>query len=634
MKKGLIKPGKKIAHIIRDVLTDVRAAGAVNGTPAIPGPGNRVVVDTGSLLAISGELVMTAKLAASGTFDPGQWIGGVSRLTGRTLFSKFSVTESSLNGILGFDNNQATLAGGGAISLYGNGFIRWLETSALVTGDLVPFDTKVVYEIAIVLRTAGAFLLIHGGEFLTWTLIWVGNTNVSATLYPSATSDSLGYSVRYFDVLDIGGLWATDNGIATQVLAGARNIADVFTHEADCILEFTVTTLPAPGDIDFHFRIQDATNYWQVKITPAGNLELNEIVVGASTTRGSAAAVIVNGDRVVIAAVGKIIRVYEANNLRITYAPATNFITETDGELDALGTGGAVSDIISWPRTITGEAYADIAKLAPDFGLTYLPDNWANWYPTASRFVWISDVHRSEVNVEDSWNGVCRHIRNIQPDFIIDTGDVAATASAIEYIDYLAGIEHTEATLYTVPGNHDGSYDFPPDGAYDNLGNYLAAGLTEHFTVDIGNFRIIGFTTYQDTLGIAVDSLILPAEKAWVLNELANVGSKTPILATHYNMQFLIDGGSWPTFLADVTTYGIKGFLSGHDHAGDCATDIQNGCTNVLGGSVYGFGSVPDMMIWYVFSDRMVLEFQSADTPYDDFGPLTVPVYATVTIMR
>lgn len=247
----------------------------------------------------------------------------------------------------------------------------------------------------------------------------------------------------------------------------------------------------------------------------------------------------------------------------------------------------------------------------------------------------MSDVHRSSSYPGDSWEGVCRHIGVVHPNFVIDTGDLTLNYVDTEFLNYKNGFALQPAPLYSVPGNHDGSADEDANGTHDHLDNYDAFGFYRHFAVDIGNFRIIGFTTYQDTPGVATDALIMAAEKAWVLNELANLGGQTPILATHYPLQFLIDGGSWATLAADLATYGVKAYLSGHDHF-NCTTATTGSCVNVKGASVWGQGAgqTPGMMIWYVFSDRMEMEFQSARYPYTDFDAGTVPAYSKITINR
>ena len=112
------------------------------------------------------------------------------------------------------------------------------------------------------------------------------------------------------------------------------------------------------------FRQQDATNYWEVIVTPAQDITLREVVAGVPTARGTALGVINNGDRVVVIADGTTIRVYEQNTLRITYALAANFQTETDGELQSVGVGGAVDDIVTWPRVISNAALRALNRVA------------------------------------------------------------------------------------------------------------------------------------------------------------------------------------------------------------------------------------------------------------------------------
>jgi hypothetical protein len=49
---------------------------------------------------------------------------------------------------------------------------------------------------------------------------------------------------------------------------------------------------------------------------------------------------------------GTTIKGYYNTTLAWTYASATNFATETDGKLTALGTGGRISSLIAWPVTL------------------------------------------------------------------------------------------------------------------------------------------------------------------------------------------------------------------------------------------------------------------------------------------
>jgi hypothetical protein len=68
--------------------------------------------------------------------------------------------------------------------------------------------------------------------------------------------------------------------------------------------------------------------------------------------------VVTTGERIGWIAFGSTIAVYDATERRINYTSAANFQTETDGELETEGTGGAVTRIEVWPRTLSGAALA------------------------------------------------------------------------------------------------------------------------------------------------------------------------------------------------------------------------------------------------------------------------------------
>lgn len=229
-----------------------------------------------------------------------------------------------------------------------------------VVAPVVTISVATDYQLALALRNAGAFLLIKGGVFANWTLLWVDDAGSVATLYPMVSNFSLAGTLDNFRVTDLSAPWSTDFGIATQRLAGARSTGDTFSHEANCHIEFIATTLPSSSVISLRFRSVDNNNFWKVNIGTTGTLSLVEQVAGVDTTRGTAASVVANSHRVVIIADGTTIRGYSNNVLRWTYSSASNFQTATAGELTTLGTGGAVSDIVSWPRTLTGAALAGL----------------------------------------------------------------------------------------------------------------------------------------------------------------------------------------------------------------------------------------------------------------------------------
>lgn len=317
-----------------------------------PGPGMLNIVDTGNNLSIAANRLTAAPGVGNG--DPGIYIPAtLSRAAGRSLFATVQLSGAG-NAWWGWSLATSIALGEGTLFFRSTANIYHAST----TTQLMPYANSVDYKIGSILRSNGDFLVIKGGAFTEWTLLWVAYGFTTANLYAGFGGASVGAN-RLTDnlrIVDLPVPFDTDYGISTQRLAGARSAGDTFTHEANCLIEFTETTRPTGGQTEVFIRQQDASNYWQVTVDSAGNLDLDEVVAGVPTQRGTAAGVIANGDRIVVIADGTTFRVYEANTLRITYAAAVNFATETDGKLNDEGTAGSVSDIVAYPRVFSGAA--------------------------------------------------------------------------------------------------------------------------------------------------------------------------------------------------------------------------------------------------------------------------------------
>ena len=106
-----------------------------------------------------------------------------------------------------------------------------------------------VFWVIVILRSTGAFYLVKSSvDFLEWTLLFVDEIGTDSTLYSgnyvtynAGVNDALWGTEREFQ-LDTP--WNTDYGIATETNLGSVSQGTTFTHEADFVLEFTVTTLP------------------------------------------------------------------------------------------------------------------------------------------------------------------------------------------------------------------------------------------------------------------------------------------------------------------------------------------------------------------------------------------------------
>ncbi len=309
---------------------------------------------------------MTNPTPASG--DPGITSEGFARASGLVFYCTVTTSTISDRCQVGFDA-QTT---GGTDRFASAMFFR--ESGALRVYDeaaqplVEAYAELYKYEVAIVLRSVGAFYYIKGGLFTNWELVWVGVSEASSPMYARILINTLAGLVTTHDTMRVSQLsapWTDDYGIATDRLAGARSAGDTFTHEADCLLEYTVDTLPTSTNrIRVALRRQDADNYWHNRVESTGQVNLYEVVSGSPALRAASGAGVASaGSRVVIIADDEAIKVYTDNALLFTYSSAVNFKTETAGALDDEG-GGSVSDIVSWPRTLSGSAKDALGAVA------------------------------------------------------------------------------------------------------------------------------------------------------------------------------------------------------------------------------------------------------------------------------
>lgn len=351
--------------ILRDDFTTPASAPLSSPRTCEPGPSTIDIIDTTNYLSIhaSSYLLMSQK---KGTGDPGIWSTDQNtRAAGLAAMWEFYRDSEYRYLMFGTDTNKT-----GSPTMYL--LLKYQDQSALVlpteSGFMIYDRTNVAKlkweKLFFVCKSAGFYLIITENE--TDYILHLVNNVQSGNFYSSFSGDTVGAGsdvrVNTHRIFQLGSPWTDDYGIATQRLSGARSPGDTFSHEADCLIEATVTTVPSGDQIELRFRVQDTSNYWQVTVDSSGNLDLDEVVSGSPTQRGTSAGVIANGDRLLIICHDDEIVVYEANNKRITYTSATNFKTATAGELETEGTGGSVSDIVSYPRHITGAALTELQR--------------------------------------------------------------------------------------------------------------------------------------------------------------------------------------------------------------------------------------------------------------------------------
>jgi hypothetical protein len=354
-----------IVYTLNDLFTTDDAAPLTSPRTAEPGPGTITFTDTGSRGAIAtGKLTYTLT-AGTNWGDPGGWGAGISRAAGLAFLGTWKASAATKS-MLGFDTNQASTLEENSFHTDNSGSIIQARCGGASIILPVTFLTNTDYTCEVILRSSGAFFIWND------ELLWVDASRSTATIYPAliAGDHSAGGPVLSFASARVAQLpspWTSDANIYTQSLSGARSPGDTFTHEANCLIEFIVATVPSAGQIEMRFRVQDASNYWQATIDNTGTIDLDEVAAGVVTQRATRANAVSNGQRVVITCRGSTIRVQETSESAdvAAYTSASNFATETDGELETEGTGGSVSNIIAWPMTLPAGAKAILDAANP-----------------------------------------------------------------------------------------------------------------------------------------------------------------------------------------------------------------------------------------------------------------------------
>lgn len=338
---------------------------------AEPGPGILALTQVDGQFSISGGKLVFPAQSTPVWGDLGFAYAPLNRSIGRALLT--SLNHSAIGGsdaMMGWLSNGFSSTNAlGCLRLLASGFAVYASTGTENVTSLGSGSTGVAYDVAIICRSTGYLYFVRGGIYTNWTLLWPGKGDSSATIYPGLANYDAAGTVDDFRVLDLPAPYTTDYGISTQRLVSPSGGA-TFAHTADCLLDFTVTTLPSSGTaILVYFRKQDSNNYWRILVNSAGDFQLTEVVAASGTQRGLASGVVANGQRIVVVAEGSTIKGYSNNFLRWTYSSATNFATQTAAELNSLGTGGVLSEIVTWPRTV--DLDTPLATVSPSNYLLY-----------------------------------------------------------------------------------------------------------------------------------------------------------------------------------------------------------------------------------------------------------------------
>ncbi len=153
-------------------------------------------------------------------------------------------------------------------------------------------------------------------------------------------------------------LWQdADIVLPTDELEGLRSQGDTITHLADCVIEYTQTTVPTSSAHQVTMRELDDNNHWRIQVGAGGTLTFREINLGVGTSRVAVGlGSVTDGDRIKVKADGNVYDIYIQEVLIGTYTdPASFLITETSARIRNAPSGGAISDFVSFPLDPDGQ---------------------------------------------------------------------------------------------------------------------------------------------------------------------------------------------------------------------------------------------------------------------------------------
>jgi hypothetical protein len=327
--------------------------------------GALTVVDTTNLMSISGgKLVWTGRNAQS---DP--MVRTASALYARAIGLAISAKVDSTKEA---NVKLSPVAGSYYLDTHDNA--GW-SAGSLRIGDgnpIVQGATAGINPIYVIARTKGYLVIQDVGGTKTLLFVYGATTQaIDANLYAvvGAVNNNVAGEADNLYVARLPAPYATDTGIVTNSSASPAS-NDELTHTADCHVEVEwVATTGATAEL--WLRRTDADNGWVVRCDQGGStIKLIQKQGGVETERSSAAQTWTNTTkyRIYAIAYGNNIYTYAIayggkDAQKNSYTSATFNNTATIGKVVA--SAGALTNFVTWPRTLSGTALSILQAAFP-----------------------------------------------------------------------------------------------------------------------------------------------------------------------------------------------------------------------------------------------------------------------------
>ena len=353
------------------------------GTTASPRAsdvGQLLITDADGITSISGgNLVVNGTTTGTGNgIIVGDGAGSAklfTRADGLCLYTVQNVTSIiDIDGHVGW--NTAVLT----TQSVDYGILR----SSTVTNYLIMDNTALILntgsataqlEIAVIMRSTGAYLIVKYSNETDYKLRWVYDAS-SANMYAKSLMADIGTYNLTYSQLKVAQLPAPFNNSNTDFrifnVAGVLSAGnDQDTGTGDFIMRWTVDAIPSAGNFaQIRFRIQDTSNFWLSQINGSGGWVLIRVVAGTPEAAVMTIAGVVATDTLTIIAddddITYVKKTAAGAYTSATYASASSYKTESATRTQVFGGGSQYSDWSCYPRIINGPALAVLQEVSKE----------------------------------------------------------------------------------------------------------------------------------------------------------------------------------------------------------------------------------------------------------------------------